>query len=70
MSLKKSYCIYMEVPIIGIFLIQWSFAKQLAQKTNATIIIPDYPLAPKATYKQVYSYMNELYKELILQYTL
>lgn len=43
----------------------WSLAEDLLKKTNATFIIPDYPLAPEFTCKQVYDYMNQLYRELI-----
>ena len=46
----------------------WSFAEALLQKTNATIILPDYPLAPDSTCAQVYDYMGELYQELRLKY--
>ncbi len=43
----------------------WDFCKDLVKDTNATLIIPDYPLAPKYTYKDVFNIMEPLYKEII-----
>ncbi|WP_083629348.1 alpha/beta hydrolase [Tenacibaculum agarivorans] len=43
----------------------WSFAEELIKETSATIIIPDYPLAPSATCEDLYDFMNELYQQLI-----
>ncbi len=43
----------------------WNFIKKLTLDTNATIIIPDYPLTPKYTYKDVYNMVEPLYKEII-----
>ena len=46
----------------------WSFVEKLMKKTNASFIVPDYPLAPHSTCEQVYKYVSELYQELILKY--
>ncbi len=46
----------------------WAFAERLLEKTNATFVIPDYPLAPHSTFEQVYEYLDELYEELITRY--
>lgn len=43
----------------------WEFIKNIAIDTNATIILPDYPLAPKYTYKEVFEMMEPLYQELV-----
>ena len=43
----------------------WEFIKNIAIDTNATIIVPDYPLAPKYTYKEVFEMMEPLYQELV-----
>ena len=45
----------------------WKFLEQIAKDTGATIILPDYPLAPKYTYKDVFNMVEPLYKEIIEQ---
>ena len=47
----------------------WTFAEDLLEKTNATFVIPDYPLAPHSTFEQTYEYLDELYEELISQHS-
>ncbi len=46
----------------------WSFAEQLVDKSKATFIIPDYPLAPKANCEEVYEFISELYSDIRLQH--
>ncbi len=46
----------------------WSFADELIEQTNATVIVPDYPLAPNATCEAVYKYMSQLYQQLTTTY--
>ncbi len=43
----------------------WEFIKNIALDTNSMIIVPDYPLAPKYTYKEVFEMMEPLYKEIV-----
>ena len=43
----------------------WKFIEQLANDTGATVILPDYPLTPKYTYKDVFKMVVPLYKEII-----
>ena len=43
----------------------WDFLERLVSDTNATIILPDYPLTPKYTYKDVFTMITPLYKEII-----
>ena len=43
----------------------WEFIQKLAIDTNTTVIMPDYPLAPKSNYKEVYNMVEPLYKEII-----
>lgn len=43
----------------------WRFLEKLVKDTNATIILPDYPLTPKYTYKDVFTMITPLYKEII-----
>lgn len=43
----------------------WEFIKNIAIDTNATIIVPDYPLAPKYTYKKVFEMIEPIYKEIV-----
>lgn len=46
----------------------WSLIEQLLSKTNATIVIPDYPLAPEATCKETYFFIGNLYARLTTDY--
>ncbi|MEE0865386.1 MAG: alpha/beta hydrolase fold domain-containing protein [Clostridia bacterium] len=43
----------------------WDFIQKLAIDTNSTVIMPDYPLAPKANYKDVFEFAEPFYKETI-----
>ena len=43
----------------------WHFLEKLANDTKATIIMPDYPLTPKYTYKDVLNMIEPVYKETI-----
>lgn len=43
----------------------WEFIKNIAIDTNATIIVPDYPLAPKYTYKEVFKMIEPIYQEIV-----
>lgn len=43
----------------------WSFFKDIINDTNATIVVPDYPLTPEKTYIDVFKMMEPLYKEIV-----
>lgn len=43
----------------------WEFLKSIAKDTGVTIVIPDYPLAPKYNYKDVFQMLEPLYKDII-----
>lgn len=43
----------------------WEFFEQIVKDTGATVILPDYLLAPKYTYKDVFEMIEPLYKEII-----
>ena len=45
--------------------VHWQFAEELLRKTNATIIIPDYPLAPQATALDAFAFMDALYAQIL-----
>ena len=42
----------------------WNFFKDIINYTKATIIVPDYPLAPEHTYLEVFKIMEPLYKKI------
>ncbi len=48
----------------------WSLVEKLIRKTNATIVVPDYPLAPEANCTQTYDFIERLYARLIAEYPL
>lgn len=43
----------------------WDFLQRLAKDTKTTIIVPDYPLTPKHTYKDVLKMSESIYKDTI-----
>lgn len=43
----------------------WTFIGLLIDTLHCTVIAPDYPLAPKHSFKDAYSMVVELYKELL-----
>lgn len=43
----------------------WEFLAKIVNETGATVILPDYPLTPKYTYKDVFTMITPLYKEII-----
>lgn len=47
----------------------WSFIERLIAETQATIIVPDYPLAPAANYSDVYKYFDHLYAGLLSDFS-
>jgi len=46
----------------------WDLIEQLINKTNATIVIPDYPLAPDEACKETYGFILDLYTRLMNDY--
>jgi len=47
----------------------WDFIEQLIIKTNAAIVVPDYPLAPEANCRETYEFIEVLYKALLIGYS-
>ena len=47
----------------------WNFVQNLSKDTGYTVIVPDYPLTPKYTYKDVFNMITPLYKEVIEKVT-
>ena len=45
----------------------WAFLEKLIKDTNATVIMPDYPLTPKYTYKDVMKMAEAVYKDTIAE---
>ena len=43
----------------------WEFIGKLVSDTGATVIVPDYPLTPKYTYKDVFEMVQPLYTQII-----
>ena len=47
----------------------WKFAEDLILKTNATIVIPDYPLAPSSNCENSIDLVGQVYQELLKKYS-
>ena len=43
----------------------WDFIEKLVKDTGYRVILPDYPLTPKYTYRDVFAMMVPLYKEIV-----
>lgn len=43
----------------------WDFLKKLVKDTRSAVIMPDYPLTPKYTYKDVLNMVEGVYKEIL-----
>jgi acetyl esterase/lipase len=46
---------------------QWDMMEEIARKTNSKIVVPDYPLSPESTYNDVYSFIESVYNDLLIQ---
>jgi acetyl esterase/lipase len=46
----------------------WSLIEKLISKTGATVVVPDYPLAPESGCKEVYDFTEGLFAGLITEY--
>lgn len=51
--------------ILNISSYQWKFVDELVANTHATVIVPDYPLAPSAQCTDVYAFIGDIYRELL-----
>lgn len=49
----------------GIEEYHWKFIEDIIRDTDYTVIVPDYPLAPKYTYKEVFEMIVPLYTDII-----
>jgi acetyl esterase/lipase len=43
----------------------WDFVAEMAERTRVRWVVPDYPLAPAATYRDVYAFVETLYRQLL-----
>ena len=46
----------------------WQFLEEIVENTGMTLILPDYPLAPRNSYKEVFDMVIPLYKKVIQKY--
>lgn len=46
----------------------WQLIEQLLVNTNATVIVPDYPLAPESNCEDTYQFLDTVYAKLISDY--
>jgi len=45
----------------------WKFIRQIVLKAGCTVIHPDYPLGPKNSHAECFQFMDDLYKNLLLE---
>lgn len=51
----------------GINQTHWNFVAQLLKDTNANILVPDYPLVPKNTYRDVFRMVDKIYEAYLTE---
>lgn len=51
--------------VLNILKYHWSLIEELMTRTGATFIVPDYPLAPAATYTIAYDFVDQIYEDLL-----
>ncbi len=51
--------------INNIFHQHWKFIAQIIRETNCTFIVPDYPLAPAANYKDAFTMLDAIYSAIL-----
>lgn len=69
-SLSNKYIFYLHG---GAYVMEatykhWQFLEDIVNETGMTLILPDYPLLPKNTYKEVFEMVTPLYKDVIKKY--
>jgi len=64
---SKKHILYLHggAYVTGFIKLHWHFLKDLIANTQCSITAPDYPLAPKHTYKEVLEMMVKLYRKLL-----
>ncbi len=69
-SAKKQVILYLHGGgyVANLSLVHWDFIQEIIQKTNSILVVPDYPLSPDFTYKDLYEFMDELYFWIIQAY--
>jgi acetyl esterase/lipase len=51
--------------ITSVLSFQWTLLEDIAKRTNATIVVPDYPVAPENTYEQAHVFIELVYQQLL-----
>ncbi len=46
----------------------WKMLEEIAAKTGSVIVVPDYPLAPKYTYREAYDLVEKVYERVVGKY--
>ena len=54
--------------MFNISIMHWHLIEKLISKTGATIVVPDYPLTPDASYKETYVFVEALFTRLIAEH--
>jgi acetyl esterase/lipase len=64
-SPKLIYYIHGGAYIANMSKFHWNIIADIAQKTNATLVVPDYPLAPDTTYQAAYTFVEAIYNQIL-----
>ena len=64
-SQRVVYYIHGGAYIANLISLHWDLIKVLVERTGATFIVPDYPLAPFATYVETYAMVEAAYQQIL-----
>lgn len=54
--------------VLNISSVQWNYLAKIVAETKVTIMVTNYPLAPKSNVEEAYDYMHKLYKIFLDRY--
>lgn len=54
--------------IHNLLVFHWQLIGKLVKETGCAVVVPDYPLAPKATFEEVYAFVRVVYVDVLRRY--
>lgn len=53
----------------SLLIFHWLFISKFVKQSAATIVVPDYPLAPLANYKDNFNFIENIYDDLLMSFS-
>ncbi|MEO0899820.1 MAG: alpha/beta hydrolase [Bacteroidota bacterium] len=54
--------------VVNMAFLQWDYLAKVVEETQATIMVPDYPLAPQSNAEEAFEYLHKLYNIFLDRY--